>query len=203
MVHTTNGAAGSSGKAELNYIVRSPNISAHYFIDKSGVIYQVLDPEKYVAWHAGEVSSERYSNFYSIGVEVHFSPKELYWTGEMWAALTKLAQCYGGLERVMHRQIARPVGRKIDPSGVIDRQFIEWSNQIGESPILGRLRVNTNLRSSPQFGLNIVGVLPANLCVALSQKPVAGDVYNNSNLWYYCNWLGFVHASLIDFGGAV
>lgn len=181
--------------------MHSPNISAHYFIDKSGVIHQVLDPEKYVAWHAGEVSRDAYSNYYSIGVEVHFSPKELYWTGEMWIALTKLAQCYGGLARVMHRQIARPIGRKIDPSGVTDGQFANWSNQINETPIVGRLRVNSNIRSSPKFDLNIVGVLPANLSVALSPKPVVGDLYNSSNLWYYCNWLGFVHASLIDFGG--
>lgn len=200
-MHTTNGNVGSKGSAELNYLVNSPNVSAHYFINKSGVIYQVLDPEKYVAWHAGEVSRDAYSNYYAIGVEMHFTPKELYWTGEMWHALTRLAQCYGGLTRVMHRQIARPIGRKIDPSGVIDDQFVNWSNQVNDTPILGRLRVNSNLRSSPKFDLNIVAVLPAKLTVALSQKPVAGDVYNNSNLWYYCNWLGFVHASLIDFGG--
>ena len=183
--------------------MRSPNISAHYFIDKSGKIYQVLDPEKYVAWHTGETSKDAYSNYYAVGVEMHFSPKELYWTGEMWASLTKLVRCYSPLERVMHRQIARPAGRKIDPSGVIDSQFTNWSASLDKPYILGKLRVNTNVRSSPVFGVNIIGVLPADLTVVLEKQPVPGGVYNSSNLWYYCNWLGFVHSSLVDVGGDI
>ena len=203
VVHTTNGVAGSNSQSELNYIVNSPNISAHYFIDKLGTIYQVLDPTRYVAWHTGEVSKDAYSNYYAVGVEMHFSPKELYWTGEMWAALTKLARCYSDLERVTHRYIARPVGRKIDPSGVIDSQFSKWSSLLQNPYISAKLRVNTNIRSLPQFGLNIVGVLPAQLTVVVGKNPVVGDVYNGSNLWYYCNWLGFVHGSLLDLGGDI
>jgi N-acetyl-anhydromuramyl-L-alanine amidase AmpD len=202
-VHTTNGSAGSRGESELKYIAHSPNISAHYFIDKQGIIHQVLDPAHFVAWHAGEVSKDSYSNYYAVGVEMHFSPKELYWTGEMWASLTKLARCYSSLERVTHRQIARPAGRKIDPSGVTDSQFVNWSASLNKQYVLAKLRVNTNVRSSPVFGVNIIGVLPADLTVVVEKQPVPGGVYNSSNLWYYCNWVGYVHSSLVDVGGDI
>jgi N-acetylmuramoyl-L-alanine amidase len=183
--------------------VKSPNVSAHFFISKIGNIYQVLDPGKYTAWHAGEVSKEAYSNTYAIGVEVHFTPKELYWSGYMWAGLTSLVRAYPGLELVTHRQIARPLGRKIDPSGVTDLQFVNWSKSVNEPHKLARLMANTNLRSVPRFGNNIVQVLPQKLTVVLSNEKVEGDMYNGSNLWYYCNWTGYVHDSLVDIIGEV
>lgn len=116
VVHTTNGKQNSSSAAELEFLVRSPNVSAHFFVSKVGEVFQILDPENYTAWHAGEVSKESYSNSFSIGVEVHFTPQELYWNGYMWAGLTSLVRAYPGLELVTHRQIARPLGRKVDPS---------------------------------------------------------------------------------------
>lgn len=156
-----------------------------------------------MAWHAGEVSSQRYSNFYSIGVEVHFTPKEGHWRGEMWAGLTRLARLYPDLEYVTHRFIARPRGRKIDPSGVTDVQFENWRKMFNKPYKFATLRVNTNLRSVPVFGDNIVQVLPKDLTVVVDPNPVEGSVYNNVSLWYYCNWLGYVHASLIDLRGDV
>jgi N-acetyl-anhydromuramyl-L-alanine amidase AmpD len=203
VVHTTNGAAGTASSAELNFLVNSQNVSAHYLIGKDGVIYQILDPKYFVAWHAGEVSNSKYSNFYSIGVEVHFTPKEALWRGEMWAGLTRLARVYPELEFVTHRFIARPRGRKIDPSGVTDPQFTNWQTSFRNPHKLATLTVNTNLRAEPNFGNNIIQVLPKGLTVVVSAEPVTGAVYNNNQMWYYCNWLGYVHASLIEIRGDV
>ena len=201
VVHTTNGAQGSKSRAELNFLVKSVNVSAHFLIGKDGTIYQVLDPARYVAWHAGEVSKDIYNNYNSIGVEVHYTPRELYWTGEMLAGLTRLARIYASLERVTHRFIARPVGRKIDPSGMTDAQFHSWSKLINEPYRLASLKLNTNVRSVPRFGNNIVLVYPEKTSVVVSRDPVEGDVYNGNNLWYYCNWVGYVHSSLVELRG--
>jgi len=201
VVHTTNGAQGSKSQAELNFLVKSVNVSAHFLIGKDGTIYQILDPANYVAWHAGEVSKDIYNNFNSIGVEVHYTPKEIYWTGEMLAGLTRLARIYSNLERVTHRFIARPVGRKIDPSGMTDSQFLSWSKLLNEPYRTARLTKNTNVRSVPKFENNIITVYPENTTVVVSRDPVIGDVYNESNLWYYCNWLGYIHSSLVELRG--
>lgn len=49
----------------------SPRVSAHYFIDKKGIIYQLVD-EKHRAWHAGISYWEgiRDINSRSIGIEL-------------------------------------------------------------------------------------------------------------------------------------
>lgn len=121
----------------------------------------------------------------------------------MWAGLTRLSRMYANLEFVTHRAIARPVGRKIDPSGVTDAQFTNWRTSINDPHRLATLKVNTNLRSVPFFGNNIIQVLPQGTTVVVSAQPVPGSVYNNNQMWYYCNWLGYVHASLIELGEPV
>lgn len=200
VVHTTNGRANTSFAAEANFLVNSKNVSAHYLISKDGVVQQLLDPTQYVAWHAGEVSKDSYTNLYAIGVEVHFTPAEMYWTGKMWAALTALYKNYLSLELVTHRQIAVPRGRKVDPSGVTDLQFQSWRRDLNKAHQFATLRVNSNVRGFPKIANNIICVYPRNWQVIVSQEPVIGDVYNGSDQWYYCNWLGYVHSSLVELG---
>jgi N-acetylmuramoyl-L-alanine amidase len=203
VVHTTNGAPFTKSQAELNFLVNSPNVSAHYLIGKNGTIYQILDPNSFVAWHAGEVSKPAYSNYSAIGVEVHFSPKEIEWNGYLYMGLTRLARVYSNLEFVTHRSIARPAGRKIDPSGFSNEQFDRWSKSLNKDYCLAKLTVNCNIRSNPGFGNNIIGVYPKNSIVVVEKTPTEGDSYNNSNLWYNCNWFGYVHSSLVETGEAV
>lgn len=204
MVHTTNGKAGTKFENEVKFLANSKNVSAHYIISKAGIIQQILDPAEYVAWHAGEVAKEQYSNLYAIGVEVHFSPAEIYWTGKMWGALTALSRVYANLDIVTHRLIAVPRGRKIDPSGVTDLQFTSWRRDYQKSHRYANLVANANVRQFPQItSTNIIQVYPKNLEVVVNSIPVEGDIYNNSNLWYYCNWFGYVHSSLLSLGGEV
>lgn len=203
-MHTTNGKAGTSFESELNFLVNSKNVSAHYVISKSGQVHQILDPNEYVAWHAGEVSKDNYSNLYAIGVEVHFTPSELYWTSKMWAALTNLYRLHSNLELVTHRQIAVPRGRKIDPSGVSDLQFQSWRRDLNKAHSYAVLQVNCNVRAYPQITSdNIIAVYPKGLDVVVNSDPVAGDLYNGSNMWYYCNWIGYIHSSLLSKGDTV
>jgi N-acetyl-anhydromuramyl-L-alanine amidase AmpD len=200
VVHTTNGKANTKFTAEANFLVNSKNVSAHYLISKEGVIEQILDPNQFVAWHTGEVSKDNYTNLYAIGVEVHFTPAELYWTGKMWAALTALYKQNASLELVTHRQIAVPRGRKIDPSGVTDLQFLSWRRDLNKAHRLATLRVNSNVRGFPRIANNVVCVYPRNWQVVVGADSVSGDAYNGSDQWYYCNWLGYVHSSLVELG---
>lgn len=200
VVHTTNGRPNTSFSAEAKFLVNSKNVSAHYLISKDGTILQLLDPEKFVAWHAGEVAKENYSNFYAIGVEVHFTPSEMYWTGKMWAALTALCKQYPSLEIVTHRQIAIPRGRKVDPSGITDLQFQAWRKDLPKVHRFATLRVNSNVRGFPAITNNVIAVYPKGLEVVVHESPVVGDSYAGSDQWYYCNWLGYVHSSLLELG---
>jgi N-acetyl-anhydromuramyl-L-alanine amidase AmpD len=203
IVHTTNGAPNSKTENELRFLVTSPAVSAHYLVGKKGEIYQILDPEKYIAWHAGAVATAEQSNTASIGVEVHFTPAEIDWTAEMWVGLTRLARMYNHLNILTHREIAVPKGRKIDPSGVTDAQFVSWKTSLHKSYKIAKTLNNLNVRKTPLFENNIIRTYPMNRSVVVDSTPVEGAVYNNSNLWYYCNWLGYVHSSLLELGGDV
>jgi N-acetyl-anhydromuramyl-L-alanine amidase AmpD len=204
IVHTTNGAAGSKSENELRFLATSRLVSAHYLIGKTGEIFQVLDPESYIAWHTGATASPETANRASIGVEVHFTPAEIDWNVELWIGLTRLARIYQHLEILTHREIAIPKGRKIDPSGVTDAQFSAWKKSLNEPLLTARLKVNSNVRSSPYLQDNIVRTYQKNKVVLVQKNPVLGDtVYNNGQVWYYCNWLGYIHSSLIELGGEV
>lgn len=163
----------------------------------------MLDPEKFIAWHAGAVSSANHSNTASIGVEVHFTPAEIDWNASMWAGLTRLARMYAHLDILTHREIAIPKGRKIDPSGVTDAQFVSWKKSLNRSYRFASTLYNVNVRKSPTIEQNIIRTYPVNRQLIVDSVPVEGEVYNNNNLWYYCNWLGYVHSSLLELGGDV
>ncbi len=178
-------------------------MSAHYLIAKDGTIFQILDPDRYVAWHAGAVFNVDHGNEFSIGVEVHFTPAEIEWSSAMWAGLTRLARQYSHLAMLTHRGIAKPKGRKIDPSGVTDPQFSSWAVSLQQPHRFAVLGYNSNMRSSPKFENNIVQTLPKNKSVIVNAEPVKGDVYRGNDLWYYCNWSGYIHSSLLEIGGEV
>jgi hypothetical protein len=168
-VHTTNGHVGSTYLGELNYILGSDNIAAHYLIGKEGQITQILHPV-YRAWHAGAVNDSRFNNNNSIGIECHYTPGEGAWTTIMHQALTylvqKLMHDYSIRLIETHRQIATPKGRKIDPSGFGDAEFYLWRSRLlmpSTEPKLLRYKVIApvvNIRTAPRLDpTNIVGTL--------------------------------------------
>lgn len=139
VIHTTNGAKGSSYEGERNFLYNTKDVSAHFLVGKDGRITQFLRPEV-IAYHAGAIFPEYrfYGNPYSIGIENHYTPGEGEWPKEMRQALTELCQYlikkYDIKLLEAHRRIASPLGRKIDPSGYTDSEFYEWRRNLFSSP---------------------------------------------------------------------
>ena len=129
IVHSTNGKKGSSFESEYLYLLNSKLVSAHYLIGKDGRIEQMLTDE-YTAWHVGTVYDQKWSNSNSIGIEVHYTPGENKYIPQAIAALTDVVKSYlksnSLLEVEMHRRVAAPKGRKIDPSFFSDSDFDIW-----------------------------------------------------------------------------
>ena len=126
--HSTNGLRGSRFAYEATYIRDSPLVKAHYLVGEDGRISRILDPS-WRAWHCGASSYQGWINLndVTIGVEAHHS------IGTTWPA-RQLAAC-AWLFRTLradhptlqwiaaHRDVAMPLGRKVDPSDLSD-QFI-------------------------------------------------------------------------------
>ena len=95
-------------------------VSAHYFIDRTGGVVELVDPDQ-MAWHAGESTFEGRGECipFSIGIELEGSPDHSFTEGQ-YRALKEL--CLRLMERyplitperiVGHSDIAP--GRKEDP----------------------------------------------------------------------------------------
>jgi len=219
LIHTTNGAKGSSYLSERNYIYMSDKITAHYLIGKEGQQTQFLDPYIYRAWHAGAVNNALFNNNNSIGIENHYTLGEQ-WTLLMHNSLTVLVKelCVrysitssDKIER--HRTVAIPKGRKIDPSGFLDEEFIAWRESLFsvEKPISIIYKVisdTVNIRSSPHIAKdNIVGSLSkGDIFESIATKIDENGTYiHGINTWAHLtkgvhndkavDGLGFVHIS--------
>ena len=142
IIHSTNGRKGSSFTAELNYLLNSGEVSAHYLIGKTGQIVQFFDDIPRIrAWHVGTVSSPRFDNNYTIGIETHFSPGEENTPG-MEEALTWLVRELHAQYKIIgveaHRDVAvyasgprkGQLGRKVDPSQYTKDEFEQWKERI-------------------------------------------------------------------------
>ncbi len=175
IVHTTNGAKGSTFHGEALYIQRSRLISAHYLIGKDGRIVQFLDPRYWIAWHAGCVKSTAFSNPFSIGIEMHNTPLEghvpLAQINALDWLVRQLLRTFSlvGTDVDTHRNVAvfcgtTKLGRKIDPSIWPDFEFYGWRAILAPAPTYTTYKVmNTkgvNVRQSPQVNdTNIAGVI--------------------------------------------
>lgn len=189
---------GTKFENELQFLINSPNVSAHYLVSKQGVIVQMLDPFRYTAWHAGNVSNVKYSNAHSVGVEVHYTPGEGVWTGEMWEAITHLARLYSALEVVTHRGIAVPKGRKIDPSGISDAEFAYWKLNLNRVVGIYRTNFRSNLREAPTTQSKIVATVPENSTLfSFVDDTVEGQAVTGTNRWRKVNNGAFILESLI------
>jgi N-acetyl-anhydromuramyl-L-alanine amidase AmpD len=199
VIHTTNGKAGSSFNAELNYLINSPDVSAHYIVSKTGDIVQMLDPMKFMAWHTGKTKDiTKYGNPHAIGVEVHFSPSEGVWTGEMWDAITELARLYIRLEKVTHRGIAIPPGRKIDPSGISDDGFNYWAKNFHRPYSIYKATSNANIRESPTRDSKILATIKQDATVfSFNGDVVFGESIDENNRWRFVNSLGYIYEPLL------
>lgn len=180
-------------------MINSPDVSAHYLVGKNGDIVQMLDPVNYMAWHTGKTKDiTRYGNPHAIGVEVHFSPSEGIWTGEMWDAITELARKYIELEKVTHREIATPPGRKIDPSGITDEGFSYWKTNFQRPYSIYKANTRLNVRQQPSKSAKILATIDTNVTLfSFNGDIVFGDEIDGINRWRYVNCAGYVYEPLL------
>lgn len=159
----------------------------------------MLDPLHYMAWHTGRTRDiTKYGNPHAIGVEVHFTPREGFWTGEMWMGITEIARKFPLLERVTHRYIAVPKGRKIDPSGVNDEFFAYWSRHFLRPYGLYRTNTRTNIREKPTRHSTVVTTLPEGSSLfSFNGDVVIGEEISGNNRWRYALGLGYVFEPLL------
>ena len=129
VVHATAGSARSALAWLTNPLSR---VSAHYLIDKTGHVYQLV-PDDRAAWHAGRASwrGETAINEISIGIELENANdgKDPYPPEQIEALLTlareKVAHYHIAPDMVVrHRDIALPPGRKTDPAGFPWAEFL-------------------------------------------------------------------------------
>ena len=107
-------------------VLRRRRLSYHYFIDRTGKIYQFVDP-KYVAKHAGISMADGMLswNDFSIGICLQGMDKLVY-TDQQYTSLqilvNQLKQRYTniGHQLYTHSQVAFPWGRKKDPGETFD-----------------------------------------------------------------------------------
>ena len=139
IIHTTNGNIGSTFRGEAEFLrdnslgSQGNGVSAHYLIGKAGQIARIHEDTR-IVWHTGKTLSG-WDNFHTIGIEIHFTPGEV-WTTPMETALTFLVRhlmrrWHIPRERIeRHRFVALPPGRKVDPSGLSDTAFLDWRNSL-------------------------------------------------------------------------
>ena len=133
VIHTTGNAKITSFESEEKHLFHSRHVSTHFLVSRDGRIIQHLPTDIFAAWHAGATTKIDYSNQRTIGIEMHHSvPDEpLQEQKDLAAKLCQeLMKKHTIREIVMHRTIAKPKGRKIDPTNFTDHDFNEWVRRL-------------------------------------------------------------------------
>lgn len=133
IVHATHGRAGSRSENEAKYLRDSSAVSAHYLIARDGRCFCIL-PDGIVAWHAGDCI-DTFENVHSIGIEIHCAVAEAILPAQKdtLADLLRRIVMLWKIPNAMiltHRAVARPIGRKSDPSGWADSEFVAWRDGV-------------------------------------------------------------------------
>lgn len=146
VVHSTNGNRGSSFEGECTYLLNADGVGAHFVVGKKrGQMAEIVPPELR-AWHVGVVFDEYrlFGNNYSLGFELHHAVGERYPDTQFYN-LTDLMQTLMvqydivPAEIETHRRVAKPKGRKVDPSDWLDAAFYSWRSSLAgevERPLL-------------------------------------------------------------------
>lgn len=118
VLHATGGSAASARDWLCR---RASRVSAHYLIDRTGRVEQLVSPER-AAWHAGQSCWQGRSNVNAFSLGLELAHRQ----GEDWpdaqlraaAALCRALQARYAIPAThitSHAHIARPAGRKTDP----------------------------------------------------------------------------------------
>ncbi len=122
VLHAT---ASASGQVAINtFQDPASQRSAHFLLDRNGVIIEMVSPE-HRAWHAGRsmLAGVPDANNFSVGVEMVDRNDGQPYTDAQYAALVSLIRRLRthynipDARIVSHRSVALPAGRKSDPVG--------------------------------------------------------------------------------------
>jgi N-acetylmuramoyl-L-alanine amidase len=127
VLHATAGAMpGCLKHLTTQYADPAKNVSAHYLIDRPGLIYRLV-PENMKAWHAGRSAYRGRAdvNQFSIGIEMeNAAPDTEPFTPEQYAALAILIpdirSRHGPIAAVGHEYVRVPGGSKVCPGAAFD-----------------------------------------------------------------------------------
>ena len=136
-------AGGSRGNAPSLGVVKNgrpgiPGPLAQIVLGRDGTIYIVAAGRSN---HAGRVSATRYTNSYAIGIEAENTGREK-WPARQMDAYAKLCRALCDHYKVPisqvrgHKEVARPKGRKPDPSFSMDA-FREMVRKRKGAPVKG------------------------------------------------------------------
>lgn len=157
VIHSCEGAPPGNEQASSLPWLCSPNsgVSSHYYVTREGAIFQLV-PDGRRAWHAGTSVLDGVAdvNDFSLGVELEhrvgsapYPPTQL--DALAWLLNDKRDTYQIPLSRIVsHRAVARPSGRKGDPSDWPEPAFRAWVAALAktdpaphyteQSPILAR-----------------------------------------------------------------
>ncbi len=131
VLHTGEGTADSDlHTLTNNRVPEKKRVSAHYYVTRAGLIYQLVDP-RCAAWHAGVSFYAGLSNWndHSIGIETEHRQGQDWPTRQKdaLAALCRMLIARYSIDQryiAAHRWIAPT--RKTDPSDWPDATLIPW-----------------------------------------------------------------------------
>lgn len=104
--------------------------SAHYYVDRAGHVYELVDP-MYRAWHAGVSAYAGRTSWNNFAVGIESEHKK----GQDWPVVQKTAYANLVEHLIAHYPIKQPFvvahrwiapGRKEDPTDWPDRELIPW-----------------------------------------------------------------------------
>ncbi len=188
---------GNSSKSDLSWLCSAASeVSAHFYIDRAGLVYQLVDLHR-VAWHAGKCWYRAGWfwradwNSRSIGIETEHK------SGQDWPPLqvSRLAELCASLQTtykikpemiVAHKWIAWPRGRKVDPTN--------WPNEklhsfVANLSAIKRYKINLDIlpsarireRTEVSSTVPILGTLRPGTPVC--GRMVPGVPYNGVDAW--------------------
>lgn len=202
ILHTTNGAKGTRFSSELNFLLTSSNVSAHYLVGKDGYIVEAL-PISLRAWHAGVVDKPENNSNSTIGIEMHYT------LGEQVSQIQKDAtrDLIHDIQRRtivtdirMHRTVARPIGRKIDPSNFTNNEFAMWREEVLALRIKKLIKAKSIVYTSPDYDHPIAThISDERVKNGIVIHDYVIEVMRVSGTWYWItSGIGFVESTNVE-----
>lgn len=202
ILHTTNGRKGSTFASELHFLMTSPNVSAHYLVGKDGYVVEIL-PIQLRAWHVGIVDKPEHNNNYTIGIEMHYTLGEK--KSQIQKDITK--ELIHDIQRrtivkdiQMHRTVARPIGRKIDPSNFTNAEFVIWREEVLAIRVKKLIKAESIIYTSPDYDHPTAShITDERVKNGIVIHDYVIEVMRVSDRWYWItNGIGFVESTNVE-----